>query len=160
MLAGFSSSSGTAEKTASKPFGSKHYGSKHYGSKHYDNLSNARSRPNAQQRQSMNNTWVDEEDDGLQLRGLPPPMGHFVSIEGGSAKPTKLHKGPSTGGSSAKSPKTPMSGSSSEELGDKHTITMTQDFKHWSEDGGTFVSSLDKRHIYRDANKKQYLDKH
>jgi len=95
----------------------------------------------------MNNTWLEEGDDGLQLRGLPPPMGHFVSIEGGSAKlgPTKLQKSPSTGDSSAKSPKTPMSGRSSEEgLGDKHTITMTQDFKHWSEDGGTFVSSLDK----------------
>jgi hypothetical protein len=142
MLAGFSSSGGTAEKTASKHFGSKHYGSKHYG-----HLSNAHSRPaNAQQQQqSMNNTWAAEEEDGLQLRGLPPPMGHFVSIEGGGVKqgPAKLQKSPS---SSSKSPKTPMSGRSSEEdFVERHTITMTQDFKHWSEDGGTFVSSFDHK---------------
>jgi hypothetical protein len=158
MLAGFSSSGGTAEKTASKPFGSKHYGSKHYG-----NLSNALSGSVAQQQQSMNNTWVDGEEDGLQLHGLPPPMGHFVSIEGGSAKvgPTKLQKSPSTGGSSAKSPKTPMSGrSSGEESGDKHTITMTQDFKHWSEDGNTFVSSLYNTYNDQDTNRRQFLDKH
>src|ERR1700712_3170435 len=103
MLAGLSSSGGTAEKSASK----------NYGSKHYGNLSNARSRPIAQQ-QSMNNTWADDEDNGLQLRGLPPPMGHFVSIEGGSTKqgPARLQKSPSTVSSSARSPKTPMSGRS------------------------------------------------
>jgi hypothetical protein len=136
MLAGFSSNGGTAEKTASKNCGSKYYG----------NISNARSRPNAQQKQSLNNTWADNDDDGLQLRGLPPPMGHFVSIEGGSGPkqgPAKLQKSPSTANSISMSPKTPMSGRSSEEVfGDKHTITMTQDFQHWSEEGGTFVSSI------------------
>jgi hypothetical protein len=139
MLAGLSSSGGTADKAASK----------HFGSKHYGNLSNARSRPNAQPQQSMNNTWADDDDGGLQLRGLPPPMGHFVSIEGGGGSrqgPAKLQKSPSTVDSRAKSPKTPMSGRSSEEgFGDKHTITMTQDFKHWSEDGNTFVSSFDEK---------------
>lgn len=149
MLAGFSSYSGIAEKSASKYFGSKHYGSKQFG-----NLSNVQSMPNtpAQSRPSFNTTW-GEEEEGLQLRGLPPPMGHFVSIEGGSVKqgPTKLPKSlqrrPSTSGSFPRSPKRSLSTRNSEEgfFGDKHTITMTQDFKHYSGTGSdTDVSFSDK----------------
>lgn len=146
MLAGISSYSGIAEKSASKHFGSKNYGSKHYG-----NLSNVQSMPNtpAQSRPSFNTTW-GEEEEGLQLRHLPPPMGHFVSIEGGSAKqgPTKLQKSlqkrPSTSGSFPRSPKRSLSTRNSDEgfCGDKHAITMKQDFKHYSGTGSATVVSF------------------
>lgn len=142
ILAGLSSHRGTAGKSSSK-----NYGSKHYSSKHYSKMNNIRSTPDsrAQPRPSFTTTWEEEEQVGMQLRGLPLPMGHFVSIEGGGGKqsPVKLKK--STSGSSAKSPKRSLSTRNSEEgaFGDKQcTIILTQDFKHYSgTDSDTLVSS-------------------
>ncbi|TID24867.1 hypothetical protein E6O75_ATG04072 [Venturia nashicola] len=144
MLAGFSSSRGTAGRTSSK-----HYGSKRYGSKHYGNLSNVKSAPitHVPPRPSFNTTWKEEEENGFQLSGLSPPMGHFVSIEGGGAKqgPARLQKCYSFNDSRAKSPTMPKRSTStrnSEERlsADKHAITMTQDFKHYSgTESGIFV---------------------
>lgn len=147
VLAGFSSSSGTAEKSASKHFGTKHYGSKHYGK-----MSNVKSLPNAhtQPQSSFNTAWEEEEENALQLRGLPPPTGHFVLIEGGlghlKQSPTKLQKSPSTSGNSGSSvsPKKSLSGRNSEEgfFGEKNTITMTQDFKRYSGNGSDNLVSV------------------
>ncbi|KAE9963457.1 hypothetical protein BLS_001662 [Venturia inaequalis] len=148
MLAGFSTGRGTTEKSASK-----HLGSEQYGSNHYRNLNNLQSvaAAHTQPRPSLNTAWEEEEENGLELRGLPPPIGHFVSIEGGSAKrgSAKLQKSASTNGSNAKSwasPKRSMSVANSEEgfFGDKHTITMTQDFKHYS-GSGSDILFFDKR---------------
>lgn len=132
MFAGFSTSRS-----------SKHYGSRQNGSKHYGNSGNVQPAGNVQAppRPSLNTTWKAGEENGIPLRGLPPPIGHFVLIEGGSGNqlPAKLQKrGPSTNSLSTKSRKSPKRSMSTrisedgEAVGDKHTIIMTQDFKQYS----------------------------
>jgi hypothetical protein len=114
---GLTTSGGTAERTRSK----------HYGN-------SARPAPNVQHK------YWDDDDDGLQLRGLPRRMGHTVSIEGGIGRkqgPSKLQKSPDT--MSRKSPKSPRSRRSSGEAYE-FTITRTDDFKHWSGNESTLVS--------------------
>jgi len=120
---------GTAENTRTKQLGS-------------NGGPRASTRPST--RPSIRQGGWDHNDDELQLQGLPPRMGHTVSIEGGTGLrdvPAKLQKSPSS--SSKKGSRTPSSGRSSGEK-DEHTITRTRDFKSWSDNDLSQQSILPK----------------